>query len=178
MDTAIAALLAPGPRELETSQALRLAFIRDAQGRLVPVKDEVVVHAGSEDKALTLRPLRELFVGAAKPPDLSGEPSAKLMPFFLLLERTLVSFCEEDGRDETDQEMERTYLELRRRPDGADSCLRSHLRAAARLYMSVRDVSEAEYEAVMRRLAKSARTFSAPPLSRNYLATLRGSILA
>jgi hypothetical protein len=41
------------------------------------------------------------------------------------------------------------------------------------MYMSIRDVSAAEYEAVMRRLTKSARSFSSPPISRNYLTTLR-----
>jgi hypothetical protein len=49
----------------------------------------------------------------------------------------------------------------------------SYLRAAARLYMSRNEISSAEYEAVMTRLAKSARTFATPPISRNYVATLR-----
>jgi len=46
------------------------------------------------------------------------------------------------------------------------------------VYLSVRDVSQAEYEAVMSRLAKSARTFATPPISRNYLATLRQTFAA
>jgi hypothetical protein len=59
------------------------------------------------------------------------------------------------------------------KPDGAGGPMRSYLRATARLYLSLRDVSSAEYEAVMNRLAKSALTFSMAPVSRNYLATLR-----
>jgi hypothetical protein len=39
--------------------------------------------------------------------------------------------------------------------------------------MARKEVSQAEYEAVMSRLAKSARTFAMPPISRNYVATLR-----
>jgi hypothetical protein len=122
--------------------------------------------------------VRELFRGDRKAPDLARGPTPELEPFFMLLEYTVVQFCEADGRDETDQEMERIYAHMRRRPDGDGGRLCSYLRAAARMYMSVRDVSAAEYEAVMRRLARSARGFSAPPLSRNYLATLRPTFAA
>jgi hypothetical protein len=69
--------------------------------------------------------------------------------------------------------MERIFASLRRRPDSEGGRLHGYLRAAARLYLSAHDISQAEYEAVMNRLAKSARTFSMPPVSRNYLATLR-----
>jgi hypothetical protein len=96
-----------------------------------------------------------------------------LEPFFMMLEATVVRFCEVDGRDMTDQEMLEIYAELRRRPDGKGGRLFTYLQAAARLYMSARPISQAEYDAVMNRLAKSARTFSMPPLSRNYLETLR-----
>lgn len=91
----------------------------------------------------------------------------------MLLEYTVVRFCEADGRDQTDQDVARIFAELRRRPDGEGGRMRGYLRAAAQLYLSVRDVSQAEYVAVMNRLAKSARTFSMAPISRNYLATLR-----
>jgi hypothetical protein len=91
----------------------------------------------------------------------------------MLLEYTVLRFCEADGRDPTDQDMAAIYASLRRRPDSNGGKLHGYLRAAARLYLSVRDVSQAEYEAVFNRLAKSARTFSVPPISRNYVATLR-----
>jgi hypothetical protein len=166
----------PGPADIPSSVDLRLDFARDAQGKLALLGDDVVVRVNDEQKRVTLPRVQALFRGDAKAPSLEGEPSARLMPFFYLLEATVLRFCDEDGRDETDQEMERIYSELRRRPDGKDSALRSHLRAAARLYMMEHEVSLAEYEGVMRRLVKSARTFSMPPLSRNYVETLRSTI--
>jgi hypothetical protein len=138
----------------------------------------VQAYGDEGEVALTVRPVRELFKGDRKAPELSRGPTPDLEPVFMLLAYTVVRFCEADGRDETDQEMEQVYTLLRRRPDGAGGRLFAYLRAAARLYMSVRDVSAAEYEAVMRRLTKSARSFSSPPLSRNYLATLRPTFAA
>ena len=70
------------------------------------------------------------------------------------------------------------HSQLRRRPDTVDCPLHSYVRAAAQVYLSVRDVSQMEYEAVMRRLAKSARTFAFAPVSRNYLDTLRQTFIA
>jgi hypothetical protein len=152
-----------------------IEITRTSDGKIVPVRDDVVVRADGEKENIALKPLRELFSGSRKAPDLSRGPTPELSPFFLFLETTLLRFCEEDGRDETDQEMERIWSQLRRRPDSIDSTLHSYLRAAARLYMSRNEISQAEYEAVMTRLAKSARTFAAQPISRNYLATLRGT---
>ena len=154
--------------------SFQLEIARDGQDRIVVLGDAVVVRTTKgETVTLTLGPLRPLFKGTARAPDLSAGPSPGLMPFFFLLEGTVVRYCDAAGRDETDQEMERVYSELRRRPDAGDGLLQSHLRGAARLYLSLRDVSEAEYEAVMRRLARSARSFSDGAISRNYLATLR-----
>ena len=133
---------------------------------------------GEGRETLVLRPVRELFTGDRRAPDLSRGPTPELEPFFMLLEYTVVRFCEADGRDPTDQEMELIFASLRRRPDGEGGRLQAYLRAAARLYMSMREVSQAEYEAVMTRLTKSARTFSTPPISRNYLATLRQTFAA
>ena len=75
----------------------------------------------------------------------------------------------ESGIRVRDQEFERLYNHLRRRPDGTDANpILSYLQAAARLYMSLRDVSQAEFEAVARRLTKSARTYSEGLSSTNY----------
>jgi hypothetical protein len=155
-----------------------LVIVRDAAGKVIKPRDGVQVHVGEGLETLALRPVRQLFTGNRKAPDLSQGPTPELEPFFILLEHTVVRFCEADGRDETDQEIEQIYSSVRRRPDGDSGRLGAYLVAAARLYTSVRDVSEAEYEAVMRRLTKSARTFSAPPLSRNYLTTLRATFAA
>jgi hypothetical protein len=118
-------------------------------------------------------PLRTLFAGTAKAPDLSRGPTRELDPFFQFLEATVVSVCDATGRDETDQEMHRIYAQLRRRPDGKDCLMYACLQAAARMYMSHRTVSQAEYEAVMGRLSKSAKTFSSGHISRNDLGLLR-----
>lgn len=166
MDSGLVALL--GPSEF------LIDIARGVGERIVALGDAVVVRTtDGETKTLTPKPLRQLFAGSARAPDLSAGPSPELMPFFLVLETMVVRYCDAAGRDATDQEMERVYSELRRRPDAGDGLLQSHLRGAARVYLSMRDVSEAEYEAVMRRLAKSARTFSEGAISRNYLATLR-----
>jgi hypothetical protein len=170
MDNAVAAALA---RSGSKGSVPSLVIARDDSGKVVAQRHGVQVHAGEDCETLMLRPIRELFAGDRKAPDLSRGPTPELEPFFMLLEYTVVRFCEADGRDETDQDMERIYASLRRRPDGEGGRLHSYLRAAARLYLSICDVSQAEYEAVMNRLAKSARTFAMQPISRNYLTTLR-----
>ncbi len=175
MDETVAATLA---QHGSTGSLPPLVIVRDDQGKVVAQSGGVLVHVGEGRETLALRPIRELFAGSRRPGDLSRGPTPELEPFFMLLEYTVVRFCEADGRDQTDQDMEHVYAELRRRPDGEGGRLRGYLRAAAQLYMSVRDVSQAEYDAVTSRLAKSARTFSSPPISRNYLATLRQTFAA
>ncbi len=174
MDTNVVAALGP----YDQSDANRLAIpllsiVRDERGKIAAPRDEVGLLVDGLDTRLVFRPLRQLFTGDAKAPDLSHGPTPELEAFFMLLEHAVVRFCDADERDATDQEMEQIFAELRRRPDTAGGPLRSYLRATAQLYVSLRDVSAAQYEAVMARLAKSARTFSEVPISRNYLATLR-----
>jgi hypothetical protein len=148
--------------------------VRDENGLVVALQDQIrVIGAGNVEDIVTLPPIRELFRGTAKPGDLSRGPTTQLEPFFLMLEATVAAFCVADGRDESDQEMAIVYSELRRRPDKDGGRLSSYVRAAAQLYMSARPVSQAEYDAVMGRLARSARTFSDGAISRNYLTTLR-----
>jgi hypothetical protein len=138
--------------------------------------DEFAIERDSDGKYIVPggdAPLRSLFAGAAKAPNLAAGPTPELEPFFRFLEATVVTVCDATGRDETDEEMHRIYAQLRRRPDGKDCLMHSYLQAAARVYMSHRTLSQAEYEAVMGRLSKSAKTFSMGPTSRNYLMTLR-----
>jgi hypothetical protein len=174
MDDAVAAVLARSGK----GSLPALAILRNDEGKVVAQRDGVQVQVGEGRETLALPPVRQLFRGDRRAPDLSDGPTRELEPFFLLLEYTVVRFCEADGRDETDQETERIFASLRRRPDSDGGRLHAYLRAAARLYLSAHDVSQAEYEAVMNRLAKSARTFSAPPLSRNYLWTLKRTFAA
>ena len=174
MDANVVAALAPSnPSDANRVAIPLLPIVRDEQGKIAALRDGVELLIGGIDTRLVFRPLRQLFAGDAKAPDLSQGPTPELEPLFVLLEHTVVRFCDAAERDATDQEMEQIFAELRRRPDAPGGALRSYLRATAQLYLSLRDVSAAQYEAVMGRLAKSARTFSQAPVSRNYLATLR-----
>lgn len=138
------------------------------------------IHRNAEGKFLAPgggdAPLRTLFRGNATAPDLSRGPTPELEPFFIFLESTVVNFCDVAGRDESDQEMRRIYAQLRRRPDGRDCLMYTFLQAAARVYMMNFAVSQAEYEAVMGRLAKSATNFSIGHISHNYLDTIRSAL--
>ena len=96
----------------------------------------------------------------------------------MLIELTVIDYCVTTRRVVTDQEFERLYVHLRRRPDRTDAePLFSYLQAAVRLYLSLRDISQAEFEAVVRRLAHSAQRYSAGYASRNYVEVARRPLL-
>lgn len=147
----------------------RIGLEVDAQGRILPLGEEIPVIAGGTAVGVSLPSISSLWTGGRAPPPFPRGPTPEYLPFFLLIERTAADFCATGGRIVTDKEFERLYDLLRRRPDGADSePLFEHLRAAVCLYMSLRDVSRLEFEGVARRLAQSARTFSDGYSSRNY----------
>ena len=142
----------------------------DGRGSPVPLGDEVTVVAGARTAVVRLKRIPDLWTGDARPPDFSGGPTLEYVMFFAVIERTAADYCSCTGKRTRDQEFERLYNHLRRRPDGADgNPLFSYLQAAARLYMSLRNGSQSEFEAVARRLTKSARTFSEGYTSTNYL---------
>lgn len=142
------------------------------QGRVVALDQDLPVPIMDDEHRviwLPLEPLSQLWTGSALAPDLSWAPPPEYEPFFILLEATAAEYCDAIGRPERDREFERLYRQLRRRPEGADpNPLFSYLRAAARLYLSLRDVSRAEFEAMANRLRVSARTFSTRLDSTNY----------
>jgi hypothetical protein len=176
MNTGDAGLLSRASDSIEDDLLTSaLTIVHGADGKVVARRDggELVVRTAAGETKIQLRPIRQLFVGNERAPDLSRGPTPKLMPLFAFLEVTILRFCEAEGRDETDQEMERIFSLLKRRPDSLDGPLHAYVRNAAQVFMALRDVSQAEYEAVLGRLAKSARTFAFPPISRNYLHTLR-----
>lgn len=141
----------------------------DDVGRVVPLGDEATVVAGERSVAVRLKKSSELIVGDTVPLDIARGPTPEYVPFFGLIERTAADFCSVARARTRDQEFERLYNHLRPRPDGTDpNPLFSYLQGAARLYMSLHDVSRAEYEAVVQRLTKSARTFSEGASSTNY----------
>jgi len=126
--------------------------------------------AGESTALVRLLKVSDLWTGEAVPPDFERGPTPEYVLFFALIERTAADYCACMGKRTRDREFERLYERLRGRPDGTDpNPLFSYLRAAARLYMSLRDVSRAEFEAVARRLKRSARTFSDGDTSTNYL---------
>ena len=120
----------------------------DAAGNVAPIGDRVRVEGGGAIAVIDLPPVDALFTGQRQPPSFSSGPTDEYIPFFALLESTVIDYCRTRDQLERDEEMERLYRQLRRRPDGRDeNPLFSYLRAAARLYMAVHDVSRAEYDA-------------------------------
>ena len=161
---------------IDTSDLVRLPPIIDPDtapdGRVLPLGEEIPIIGGpARERAarVRLRSIPELWVGDATPPDMSDVPPRAYMPFFEMVEIAAFAYCLLTGRWSTDKEFERLYDLLHRRPDGSDDDpLFEHLQAAARLYMSLRDTSRSEFEAVLRRLARSARRFAEGHTSRNY----------
>jgi hypothetical protein len=99
--------------------------------------------------------------------------------FFCLIERTAADFCVSTGRMEPDDEFRRLYRLLARRPGGDDrNPLFSYIQAGARLYMSLKDVSRAEFEAVALRLSRFARNVSTGATSANYIQSAKRLLLA
>ena len=143
---------------------------------LLPVGERALVRDGELTAHVTLQPISRLWTGSAKPPSFTPAPPPEYHPFFILIEATAAGYCRAVRNTETDQEFERLYRHLLRRPDGTDrNPLFSYLQGAARLYMSLRDVSQAEFEAVVGRLHQSAKHHSTHVGSINYFQdVLRG----
>jgi hypothetical protein len=155
--------------KLEQPELLRVPIQRDENKKVVPLRGEVPVMGNEGLVLVTLKPVSKLWTGSAVPPDLSRTPPPQYQPFLLLLESTAANYCAAIGKAETDDEFERLFRQLRRRPDGDDPHpLFSYLQGAARLYLSLRDVSQAEYEAVVNRLSQSAKWHSTHVGSTNY----------
>ncbi|CAN5920158.1 hypothetical protein BH11MYX4_BH11MYX4_05370 [soil metagenome] len=148
---------------------LMLGIEVDDRGRIQPVGNDVVVFAGPSTTRVTLKKISELFAGAKTPPSFRNGPTDDYLLFFAFIELAVIEFCRCADRPEYDAEIERLYTLLRRRPDGRDgNVLFSYMQAAARLYMSAFDVSQAELDAVARRLSQSAGRFADGPTSTTY----------
>ncbi|MFP2930451.1 hypothetical protein ACLESO_35685 [Pyxidicoccus sp. 3LG] len=144
--------------------------------RVLPAGQRVQVRAGEQLTHVTLQPISKLWTGDKQPPSFAKAPPPEYHPFFFLIEATAAGYCRAVRNTETDQEFERLYRHLLRRPDGTDrNPLFSYLQGAARLYMSLRDVSQAEFEAVVERLHQSAKHHQTHVGSINYFQdVLRG----
>jgi hypothetical protein len=140
------------------------------KGEPLPLEDKVVVLSGEVTiPGVKLKKISELFVGTRQPPNFREGPTLEYVRFFAVIEAMAVDFCSCLKRIERDEEFERLYNLLRRRPDTKDfNPLFSYLQGIIRLYMSLKDISQAEFEGVVSRLAKSAKTFAEGPTSQNY----------
>jgi hypothetical protein len=155
--------------KVEQPELLRVPIQRDENKKVVTLREEVPVMGDEGMVLVKLQPISKLWTGSAVPPDLSRTPPPRYQPFFLLLESTAANYCAAIGKSETDDEFERLYRQLRRRPDGDDPHpLFSYLQGTVRLYLSLRDVSRAEFEAVVNRLSQSAKWHSTHVGSTNY----------
>jgi hypothetical protein len=171
MDEETKAELERAGLKVDRLEALRVPIEVDPQGQVKPLGEEVPVmdESGQGVTLVKLEPISQLWTGTAVPPSLAGEPPLEYQPFLLMLELTAADYCATTRKVETDAEFERLYRQLRRRPDGRDANpLLSYLQGAARLYLSLRNVSRAEFEAVAQRLSQSARHFSTHVGSTNY----------
>ncbi|MEZ4409874.1 MAG: hypothetical protein R3A52_25880 [Polyangiales bacterium] len=159
------------PPDVELA-AITVPIRIDPSGATLPVDETAVavLYEGKPVGALELPPLRTMFRGDAPCDEIMGEPPARLVSFFICIERTAADWCVTTRTRVRDEEFEKIYSELRRRPDGrVNHPLFGYLRAAFRVAMALRPTSEAEFEQITRRLARSARTFRASATSTNYL---------
>jgi hypothetical protein len=155
--------------ELERPELLQVAIEFGPRGQALPVREEVpVVDAAWTMATVKLKPISRLWTATEMTPFLLRTPPPH-ESFLRLLESTAGIYCTAMDRPVTDAEFERLYRQLRRNPDGEDAHpLFSYLQGAARLYLSLRSVSRAEYESLTHRLSKQARRFCSHVGSTNY----------
>jgi hypothetical protein len=116
--------------------------------------------------------LRALFRGNKQPPVLGDYPEA-YNDAFIIFDLHVLEVSKFFG-DRRDAEMKEIYSTLRRRPDGRSlGFVHDYMWQAAALVLGTRQLSQAEFEAIMARLEHSCRTFELGPTSRNYVASLR-----
>lgn len=120
--------------------------------------------------------LRALFRGNGVPPSMAQYPE-EYVPAFYLIERHLLQWAD-TVRAPTDHEVEEAFNNLRRRPDGRSfGDVHDALWQAAAFTLGIYALSAAEFEALVGRLAKSARGWSSGTVSRGYVGYLRESLL-
>ncbi|NPD24795.1 hypothetical protein [Corallococcus exiguus] len=178
MDANVVAELEKAGVKVEDPMRLFIPVERDEHGQVKVVGDEVPVRFGDVTAHVRLQPISALWTGNKQPPDFSRPPFPEYEPFFFLIEATAAGFCRDTRHAEVDQEFSQLYRHLARRPDGHHkNALFSYLRAAARLYLSLRDVSQAEFEAVAQRLHQSAKLHAGHVGSTNYFQAVLRQVL-
>jgi len=181
MDPNVIAALEKAGMDPGHPELLRVPTVLGEARRVLPLEGDLPVPVKDDEERVVWLPLRsisQLWTGSTIPPDFSVAPPPVYEPFFLLLEATAAEYCDATNQPERDAEFERLYQLLSQRPDSTDSNpLFSYLKAAARLYLSLRDVSRPEFEAVADRLRRSAKTFSSRMDSTNYYRLVLGEFL-
>ncbi|MGC4122225.1 MAG: hypothetical protein QM765_48115 [Myxococcales bacterium] len=146
--------------------------VDEVTGKPKPVGKDVLLLNGEQPVPVALKSVSELFTGNKQPPSFASGPTKEYVNFFAMVEFTALEYLHAAGL-ERDEEFVRIYNLLRRRPDGTDANpLFSYLQAAARLYMSLFDISQAEYEAVFNRLTRSAKGQMEDAASTHYIRML------
>jgi hypothetical protein len=155
--------------ELDRPELLQVSIEFGPHGQPIPLGEEVQVLDESWTPAqVRLKPITQLWTTAEVTPFLL-RTAPQHESFMVLLQSTAFIYCSSMGQPETDAEFERIYRKLRRYPDAVDHHpLFSYLQGAARLYLSLRDVSRTEYEALTRRLGNLAERFCTHTGSTNY----------
>jgi hypothetical protein len=155
----------------------------DANGRPVaPDGSWIIARRGSsgplEFNVLGDAPLRSLFRGGRVVQEFGSTPPPEYDLVFAFIERPLALFAAASVPRVRDEEFERLFAELRRRPDGRyQSPLYRYAQAVLRALLLLRPTSESEFDAVLRRLARSARTFSEGATSTHYFDKVLGPLL-
>jgi hypothetical protein len=165
----------PSLAEVVKTERLEARKIRVATS--MPVKDasltlpRACVFIGDGEKmAKWVSPaLRSLWRGSQPAPADIAQYPPKYVPMFFFIESHVLGMCEAFG-DKTDGDFEEWFSNLRRRPDGRSlgPCHDQLWRVLA-LLLAMRPTSQAEYEAVVGQLARSASAFRMGHASRNYV---------
>jgi len=152
------------------SVALRLT-----EDKRLHLPDRHIVLVDDNDKVAEWKvaSLRELFRGERVPPKMGDYPAPEYSVLYYFIETHAITFCNGFG-DKTDREFDEIYSNLRRRPDGRSlGPLHDFLWQVLALLLGTRIVSQAEFEAVLGRLSRSASTYSMGSVSRNYIHYIR-----
>ncbi|MBL7072257.1 MAG: hypothetical protein ISS33_00600 [Candidatus Omnitrophica bacterium] len=118
--------------------------------------------------------LRGMFRGSKAPPSMERYPE-EYVPLFFTIESNALSVADSIG-DITDDEFERIYSAIRRRPDGRSiGDMHDVVYQLAAFVLGTRSLSQLEFEAVFGQLTRSVRGWKEGPVSRNYVDYLRNS---
>ncbi len=141
----------------------------------IPARHKIILSDGKKIADWFVPSLRELFRGDKVPPSMTKYPE-EYTPIWYFMETHVLTASSVLG-DLTDKEFEEIYAMLRRRPDGKSlGPMHDFLWQAAATVLGARPLSQAEYEEVIGRLARSCGTWQLGLASRNYLAYLRRTL--